>query len=102
MNKTKKIDLMIQNNICNALEKRNEIEKNRVNIEQERLDIEQDRLTFDKETKDRVDISKKEYLKLLEDIKYFKDLAEKHNAYVVLEVKQKSDLIKSVPIFKEL
>ncbi len=36
------------------------------------------------------------------DIKYFKDLAEQHNAYVVLEVKQKSDLIKSVPIFKEL
>ena len=36
------------------------------------------------------------------DIKYFKDLAKQHNAYVVLEVKQKSDLIKSVPIFKEL
>lgn len=36
------------------------------------------------------------------DIKYFKDLAEKHNAYVVLEVKQKSDLIKSVPIFRNI
>lgn len=36
------------------------------------------------------------------DIKYFKDLAIKNNAYVVLEVKQKTDLLKSVPIFNEL
>lgn len=36
------------------------------------------------------------------DIKKFKDLADANNAYVVLEVKQKSDLIESVPIFKNL
>lgn len=36
------------------------------------------------------------------NIKEFKDMAKKHNAYVVLEVKQKSDLLKSVPIFNEL
>lgn len=36
------------------------------------------------------------------DIKYFKELAIKNDAYVVLEVKQKTDLIKSVPIFNEL
>lgn len=36
------------------------------------------------------------------DIKKFKELANKNNAYVVLEVKQKSDLIESVPIFKNL
>ena len=36
------------------------------------------------------------------NINEFKELAKKHNAYIVLEVKQKSDLIKSVPIFNEL
>ncbi len=36
------------------------------------------------------------------NFKKFKDMAIKSNAYVVLEVKQKDDLIKSVPIFKEL
>lgn len=36
------------------------------------------------------------------DIKKFKILADINNAYVVLEVKQKSDLIESVPIFKSL
>lgn len=36
------------------------------------------------------------------DIAKFKRMAMKHNAYVVLEVKQKSDLIKSVPYFKSL
>lgn len=36
------------------------------------------------------------------DIKKFKDLAIKNNAYVVLEVKQKSDLLVSVPIFNNL
>ena len=36
------------------------------------------------------------------NIKYFKDLAEKNDAYVVLEVKQKADLLKSVPFFKSL
>jgi len=36
------------------------------------------------------------------DIKKFKQLALSNNAYVVLEVKQKTDLLKSVPIFKEL
>lgn len=36
------------------------------------------------------------------DIKYFKDLAIKNNSYVVLEVKQKTDLLKSVPIFNKL
>ena len=36
------------------------------------------------------------------DIKYFKDLAIKNNSYVVLEVKQKNDLLKSVPIFNKL
>lgn len=36
------------------------------------------------------------------ELKYFKELAVKHNAYVVLEVKQKLDLIKSVPIFRGL
>ena len=36
------------------------------------------------------------------DIKKFKNLAEKNNAYVVLEVKQSSDLISSVPLFKKL
>lgn len=36
------------------------------------------------------------------DIKKFKNLAIKNNAYVVLEVKQKSDLIASVPYFKGL
>ena len=36
------------------------------------------------------------------DIKKFKDLAEKNNAYVVLEVKQSSDLVVSVPLFKNL
>jgi len=67
MLKSTKIKLTLQNNICNALEKRNEIEKNR-------LDTEQDRLTFDKETKDRVDISKKEYLELLEKVKHLESL----------------------------
>ena len=36
------------------------------------------------------------------NIKYFKDLAIKNDAYVVLEVKQKVDLLKSVPFFKSL
>lgn len=36
------------------------------------------------------------------DIKKFKDLANANNAYVVLEVKQKSDLIESVPYFNNL
>ena len=36
------------------------------------------------------------------DISKYKSLAEKSNAYVVLEVKQVSDLVKSVPIFKKL
>ena len=36
------------------------------------------------------------------DIKEYKTLAEINNAYVVLEVKQESDLIKSVPYFKSL
>ena len=36
------------------------------------------------------------------DVKKFKDLAEKNNAYVVLEVKQSSDLVVSVPKFKAL
>lgn len=36
------------------------------------------------------------------DIKKFKDLAIKNNAFVVLEVKQKSDLLVSVPIFNKL
>lgn len=36
------------------------------------------------------------------NIKEFKNLAKKHNSYVVLEVKQKTDLLKSVPIFKNL
>ena len=36
------------------------------------------------------------------DIKKFKELAIKNNAYVVLEVKQKSDLLVSVPIFNKL
>ena len=34
------------------------------------------------------------------DISKFKKLAEKNNAYVVLEVKQESDLLSSVPTFK--
>lgn len=36
------------------------------------------------------------------ELKYFKELAVKHNAYVVLEVKQKLDLIKSAPFFRSL
>ena len=36
------------------------------------------------------------------DISKYKSLAEKSNAYVVLEVKQVSDLVKSVPLFKKL
>lgn len=36
------------------------------------------------------------------DISKFKKLAIKNNAYVVLEVKQKSDLVVSVPLFKNL
>lgn len=36
------------------------------------------------------------------DIKKFKDLAIKNNSYVVLEVKQKSDLLVSVPYFNEI
>lgn len=36
------------------------------------------------------------------DIKKFKNMATNFNAYVVLEVKQKSDLLKSVPIFNKL
>lgn len=36
------------------------------------------------------------------DIKKFKDLAIANNAYVVLEVKQKSDLLLSVPYFNNL
>lgn len=35
------------------------------------------------------------------DIKFFKKMAVKHNAYVVLEVKQKSDLVVSVPFFNK-
>ena len=36
------------------------------------------------------------------DIRKYKQLAENNNAYVVLEVKQESDLIKSVSIFRSL
>lgn len=36
------------------------------------------------------------------DVAKFKRLAEKNNAYVVLEVKQSSDLLVSVPLFKKL
>lgn len=36
------------------------------------------------------------------DLKYFKYLAETYHAYVVLEVKQERDLIKSVPYFRNL
>lgn len=36
------------------------------------------------------------------DIKYFKDLAQKNDAYVVIEVKQKKDLEISIPLFKAL
>lgn len=36
------------------------------------------------------------------DIKKYKDMAVKRNAYVVLEVKNKVDLVKSVPIFRSL
>lgn len=36
------------------------------------------------------------------DIKSYKTMAELNNAYVVLEVKQESDLISSVPYFKSL
>lgn len=36
------------------------------------------------------------------DIKYFKNLAEANNAYALLEVKQESDLITSVPLFKNI
>lgn len=36
------------------------------------------------------------------DLKWYKSLAESHNAYVVLEVKQESDLVSSVPLFKSL
>ena len=36
------------------------------------------------------------------DIAKYKKLAEENNAYVVLEVKQESDLLTSVPLFKEL
>ena len=36
------------------------------------------------------------------DVAKFKRLAEKNNAYVVLEVKQSSDLITTVPDFKAL
>ena len=36
------------------------------------------------------------------DIAKYKRLAEKNNAYVVLEVKQESDLMSSVPLFKQI
>lgn len=36
------------------------------------------------------------------DVAKFKRLAERNNAYVVLEVKQSSDLLTSVPLFKKL
>ena len=36
------------------------------------------------------------------DFNKFKDLLKTNDSYVVLEVKQASDLVKSVPIFKEL
>ena len=36
------------------------------------------------------------------DIRKYKQLAEKNNAYVVLEVKQESDVVKSVPLFNNL
>ena len=36
------------------------------------------------------------------DVKKFKDLAIKNDAYVVLEVKQSSDLLTTVPDFKAL
>lgn len=48
---------------------------------------------------------KQDHLALTEgtiDLKKYKSLAEQHNAYVVLEVKQKKDLEKSVPIFMKL
>ena len=36
------------------------------------------------------------------DFSYYKQLAIKNDSYVVLEVKQKTDLVKSVPLFKAL
>lgn len=36
------------------------------------------------------------------DIAKYKRLAEKNNAYVVLEVKQESDLLSSVPLFRQM
>ena len=36
------------------------------------------------------------------DLKFYKELAEANNAYVVLEVKQESDLISSVPEFRNI
>ena len=48
---------------------------------------------------------KQDHLALSEgeiDLKKYKELALKHDAYVVLEVKQKKDLVKSVPIFNKL
>ena len=36
------------------------------------------------------------------DIENYKRLAEKNNAYVVLEVKQESDLVSSVPVFRKM
>lgn len=48
---------------------------------------------------------KQDHLALSEgkiDLKKYKELALKHDAYVVLEVKQKKDLVKSVPIFNNL
>lgn len=36
------------------------------------------------------------------DIKYFKDIAIKNDAFVVIEVKSSKDLIKSIPIYKSI
>ena len=47
----------------------------------------------------------KDHLALTEgtiELKKYKDLAVKNDAYVVLEVKQQKDLIKSVPVFNNL
>lgn len=49
--------------------------------------------------------SKKDHLRLgtgTIDLKYFKNLAEKNNATVLLEVKSSEDLIASVPYFRSL
>lgn len=73
--KKPRINLTMQDNSYNSLRKRNEIEK-------KKIDLEQERLTFDKETKDRVDISKKEYLELLEKAEYFESLSSSYKEII--------------------